>query len=335
MAPPKSRQFKLERVLSSASPLKRPIHLILDWDGTLTTRDTLEQLGKLPRAKDARLQAASPDSSVAPNSTKTTWADLVEAYMIDYRKHEAIHVTKSSNPQDLIHKLRSLQSVEYASVKRTQDAKFFHMVTTEDVVTVIRNALESGDLQLRSGWDALFQLFLPSGPHLPTWRTSKISIVSVNWSETFIRWSLFLACKRLSCLDDTQKQRLGDMINDMRIHANEIHGLNSPQGSSGRLIGNLRTSMDKLRAMEGIVASSETSLDDKPIVAYVGDSSTDYECLCAADIGVWISDVPESEVGANFEKVFRPLTQETMDFGWAPDLATVAQDLRALSQEDV
>ncbi|KYG44009.1 hypothetical protein M433DRAFT_70410 [Acidomyces richmondensis BFW] len=306
MAPPKSRQFKLERVLSSASPLKRPIHLILDWDGTLTTRDTLEQLGKLPRAKDARLQAASPDSSVAPNSTKTTWADLVEAYMIDYRKHEAIHVTKSSNPQDLIHKLRSLQSVEYASVKRTQDAKFFHMVTTEDVVTVIRNALESGDLQLRSGWDALFQLFLPSGPHLPTWRTSKISI-----------------------------QRLGDMINDMRIHANEIHGLNSPQGSSGRLIGNLRTSMDKLRAMEGIVASSETSLDDKPIVAYVGDSSTDYECLCAADIGVWISDVPESEVGANFEKVFRPLTQETMDFGWAPDLATVAQDLRALSQEDV
>lgn len=329
-APPHSGRVNIHRAMSSPPPPKQPVHLILDWDGTLTTRDTLEHLGKLPRARDARLQAASVDHLVAPVSTEMPWADLVEAYMVDYRAHEAKFPATTSDPQDLVPYLRSLQSVEYASVKRTQDANFFYRVTTEDIITVVRSVLDSGSLQLRSGWDGLFRLFLPSASPSPTWSTPKISIVSVNWSETFIRWSLFLASQRLPHLDDGQKRRLGDMINDMRIHANEIHGLNSPHGSSGRLIGNLRTSKDKLWAMEGIVAMTEKNREDKPVVVYVGDSSTDYECLRAADIGFWINDVPECEVGAEFARIFRPLKHEAMDFRWAPDFATIAGVLGSL-----
>jgi hypothetical protein len=40
---------------------------------------------------------------------------------------------------------------------------------------------------------------------------------------------------------------------------------------------------------------------------YIGDSSTDFDAMCAADVGIWLCDVPELQYGSKFKETFKPL----------------------------
>ncbi|KAH9844513.1 hypothetical protein Tdes44962_MAKER07337 [Teratosphaeria destructans] len=302
--------------------LTRPVHLILDWDGTLTTKDTLAVLAELPKTRDER-NHNSGNSGTAPVVSSVQWQDIVNGYMQACNAHQASHFPSAGGPEALEKWLDSLESIEYASAQRASDSGFFKGVSSEDVRPTITRALETRALELRHGWEKLLSLGLATG--------CQVTIVSVNWSETFIRWSLYLAAARLQRADlDTDE--LQSYINNMHIYANDIHGLSSPLGSSGRLVGNVRTAQEKLACMKKAVAAHAPSIEPEraPAVVYVGDSATDFLCLQRAsgsgrgcDRGVWIFDGPAGDAEKTMEKTFAPCKAEELDFVVARDLERV------------
>ncbi|KAK0997681.1 hypothetical protein LTR91_006648 [Friedmanniomyces endolithicus] len=364
------------------------VHIVLDWDGTLTVKDTMALLGGLPRARDLRLynqRLHRPESEppshlrgeaevnsivdLTPPASVNLWDGFVAAYMEDYRAHKALHypVTPKESPREeraspdqYSRWLESLKVVEYASAERVTRSRFFRGVRTEDVANVARDALDSGALQLREDWNCLFDMSVSQAGDQQAPLISKISIISVNWSECFIRWSLYLAAERLTNISPASKAALLGRIDNMKISSNEIHGLDSPQGSSGKLTGNVRTAREKAERLPEFSNQSEAAAAkqqhrEAAFVVYVGDSGTDYECFRGADLPIWISDQGEEENRRvrRFEAVFRPLNTgnesggfkschlkewaELTDRGdgdwcaWADDLKEVADWLKSVS----
>ena len=228
--------------------------------------------------------------------------------------------------------------MEEASAQRVAESGFFQGVKTEDIFKLAEEMISTGELHLRKGWLDLFEMFLPSSSPPAG---SKISILSVNWSEAWIRGSLLQAAKTASPRGQAE---LLEFIQNMEISSNRIEGLDLPQGSNGRMTGGvhgpIRTSADKLlylppsRSTTDGKRTDPATSEDSPLVVYVGDSSTDFDCLRCADVGIWIADVPETQYQAKFAEVFRPLkyvppSLETIDenalCAWAPDLQEIAE----------
>ena len=120
----------------------------------------------------------------------------------------------------------------------------------------------------------------------------------------------------------------------MDIRANEIEDLDSSEGSTGQLVGEIRTAPDKLRHLPAPT--------DERAVVYVGDSPTDYECLRRADVGIWICDCAENEYEQRFRETFKPLDCEVILLGkgsasdgrfyWTRSLQDVAEYLQGLKE---
>lgn len=303
--------------------LKRPTKLILDYDGTLTVKDTMSVLGSLPK------------------QPKRTWQEIVDAYMQDYAMYkETPYPWINYGREEYSGWLAARKWVEQNSAQRVQDAAFFRGVTLDNVKQSVSKALDSGELELRRDWSELFALFLPHySPTDGTFKDSSIEILSVNWSESAIRQALWQAVYREHNAK-TQPGTLNYYMNDMKIFANEIQGLGSPYGSSGRLVrplsADIRTSGDKLRYIE----ASTKSAGPKLFTVYVGDSPTDFDALCAADLGIWLCNIVEAEYEIAAKETFKPLNfvpprlSSVLDldhtealFYWAPDFRSVIEVL--------
>ncbi|KXT07978.1 hypothetical protein AC579_6917 [Pseudocercospora musae] len=297
--------------------LKRPTRLVLDYDGTLTVQDTMAVLGGLPKRP------------------KMSWQEIVDAYMEDYATYnDTSYPWKNYDREEYSGWLAARKWVEQNSAQRVQDAAFFRRVTTDDVKQAVTKCLDNGQLELRRDWEELFALFLPSyDAGDGTFLDSSIQILSGNWSETAIRQALFQSAQRGG---GDHNEQLCHYINDMKIFANEIEGLASPYGSSGRVVRpldvDIRTSREKLRYLKEMAPSAGW----KPFTVYVGDSSTDFDALCAADLGVWLCDVAEAEYEKASMETFKPLDfvppplhcVSAMEgfpalFYWAPDLRSI------------
>lgn len=308
--------------------LRQQTHLILDYDGTITVKDTMAVLGELPKAP------------------KMTWKQITDAYMEDYAAYKKQpYPWKNYDRKEYSAWLASLKCVEDRSARRVQDACLFRGITHQEVNDAVTRSIQNGKLEIRDGWEMLIQLFLPD--YDPTDRMSspnQVSILSVNWSETAIRRALWQAAAGSSA--HPEMDTLCHLINDMVIHANEIEGLGSPLGSSGRVCSplgqDIRTSDDKLRYLRAALGPQG---DDKCFVVYVGDSSTDFDSLCAADLGIWICPVPEAQYAQAFAKAFKPLNfvpppltsfdhgaGEHALFYWAPDFYAVHEALTVESE---
>jgi len=256
------------------SMASKPINLVLDWDGTITAKDTMFAHGKMADIRDARLNREQNGSKLFEGFGK--------AWMDDYSKHEQAYRPNAHERKEVVQEiawLKSLSSVESNSAERVESSGFFTGVTHNDISTAARELLANGAFTLRPGWRDIFIRAQDGGsPRL----FSSISILSVNWSESFIRASLKAAATR-SGSDDT----LLHTFDHLTIAANEISGIHEPGGSSGRLTDAnhaiIRTSFDKLSnfpSREGLYN------------IYVGDSATDFDCLLAADLGICIRDNP-------------------------------------------
>lgn len=273
-----------------SSPRPR-IQLILDWDGTLTKRDTLAVLANIPAAHRA---AQDPDP----------WRPITDAYADDYAAHARSYRPQTAARTTLAAEaawLGSLKEVEERSVRRVEEAGVFRAVAVGDVERGAEEVVETGDVELRRGWEGMFLLGergragkeeVKEGGEGEVGEVD-VSIVSVNWSATFIRACLLHAVARAEWCDEAQRDKLREAVKQVRIIANEIEGLHDPDGSSGLLNkkdeDGIRTSSDKLRCMQQIRPGQEEGL-----VVYVGDSPTDLECTAAADIGICIRDEPMS-----------------------------------------
>jgi 2-hydroxy-3-keto-5-methylthiopentenyl-1-phosphate phosphatase len=253
------------------SMARKRITLVLDWDGTITRKDTMFAMAEIASARDQRLGI---DTSPAKQ-----WNNFGEAYMDDYTAHEAHYSPKAESRLDQDSEsawLKTFATVEAQSVSRVEESGFFRGVKTEDVVAAAKSTSLSGTVALRPGWEKLFARARQFDLNL--------SILSVNWSETFIRASLKAAADNV---EHHKRDALHRQIDTLEIHTNEIDGLDAPEGSSGHLSSDsrpsIRTSADKLQHFK--------RLPDYMNV-YVGDSATDYDCLLAADVGLCMRDEP-------------------------------------------
>ncbi|KAI1376217.1 hypothetical protein F4677DRAFT_419239 [Hypoxylon crocopeplum] len=120
--------------------------------------------------------------------------------------------------------------------------------------------------------------------HMPA--ISPVSIVSVNWSRTFIR-----ACLQ-TALEETPTSK--NVAQSIPIFANEI------------CLGNeetcgIHTSADKLASFQNICGT------DNSLTIYVGDTSTDFDFLVTADVGICVRDEPigsgQAELKETLERV--------------------------------
>ncbi|KAJ9663467.1 hypothetical protein H2201_005675 [Coniosporium apollinis] len=291
------------------------LHFILDWDGTLTKRDTLAVLANIPAARRSAQQ-------------QDPWAPITSAYADDYAAHARSYRPETAARTTLAAEaawLASLKEVEERSVRRVEEAGVFRGVTVRDVEDGAKEVMEKGDVELRRGWEGVFLLGGERGA-LVEGRAGAVgldvSIVSVNWSATFIRACLLHAAARAEGRDAALRDKLREAVKQVRIIANEIEGLNDPEGSSGMLNkkdeDGIRTSSDKLRCMQQIRQGQEERL-----VVYVGDSPTDLECLTAADVGVCIRDDPMSSAQKELAKTLDRISDTCAELSAVRDVKTL------------
>ncbi|KAJ4344853.1 uncharacterized protein N0V89_012597 [Didymosphaeria variabile] len=240
---------------------RNPIQLILDWDGTLTKKDTLHLVAAIGYEHNR-------DKNLTP------WDDIVQAYISDYSQHKAFYTSSTESRKTVTEEsewLASLKDVERSSIERVKAAGIFKDVTKEDVISASRSAVRDGKLQLRPGWRKL--LAISEASQQQSSAAASLSIISVNWSATFIRACLQTALSNPSASD-------AKFMDSIPVFANELP-LEEIQRTPY-----ICTSADKLARFE------EVRGEDSCTTFYVGDSATDFDCLVAADVGICIRDDP-------------------------------------------
>ncbi|KAL8708092.1 MAG: hypothetical protein Q9220_006945 [cf. Caloplaca sp. 1 TL-2023] len=266
--------------------MRRPIHLILDFDSTLTTTSTLPLIYRIGYSHNF-FSLRIP-----------TWRLISEAYMTDYRNHASKYsVERKILDQELVW-LETLKDIERKSFARVRDAGVFRDVTLEDVHREAGRAVKDGEVVMRRGWDEL----------LGSWRREggieKVGIVSVGWSAEFIRGCLAAACASVGIDGKGVDVRANEIIDDDEKHAGIEPGEHAKMGKEG-----LWTARDKRAAMEEIIGP-----DKEEILVYVGDSATDLECLLAADVGVCVRN--EGGMSAEQRELEATLGRVGVDCQW-------------------
>lgn len=254
------------RLLSVMAPLtspSRPVHWVLDWDGTITKHDSLDALVNI----SASFKPEFP--------TLDHWNRVTKAYLDDYTSTLAKLAPGGALPQTIEEEkllLERLQAVEQRSLDRVSESGIFKGLTKEQLNKGANTAINSKQVQVRVGYKDLFHHIHRHGDNF--------NILSVNWSRYFITACLSAAGAELP-LDS--------------IHANELEGVPQGRSSNGHISPDgepkIISSGDKLRCLEQLRKSTPVAGESLPII-YVGDSWTDIECLLAADLGICIRDDP-------------------------------------------
>jgi thiamine phosphate phosphatase / amino-HMP aminohydrolase len=232
----------------------------LDWDGTMTTKDTLSVVASIGYNKNIH-------QNLPP------WSHFSEAYSSDYAAHlvKQDHEGKvRTSLDDFLAWQESFVGVERASVERVERAGIFANVTTTDVDDGALQAMQNQRVVLRPGLGGLLEAIYEQG--------GTPSIISVNWSARFIA----------SCLSNELERQLEEASNNIKVLANDIESGPSPKLS--RTFEDedrgIWTANDKARMMQG-------ELRGKPHrqnFIYVGDSTGDLPCLLLANVGICIRD---------------------------------------------
>ncbi|KAL8901757.1 MAG: hypothetical protein Q9207_005043 [Kuettlingeria erythrocarpa] len=272
-SPTAPTNFPSTKPLRSLRPtMAPPIHLILDWDGTLTTTSTLPLIARIGYARN-------------PSPLIPSWDTISEAYMTDYHAHASTYApsaTERKTVEQEVAWLESLRDVERKSMERAEAAGLFRGVDSEDVRRAAQRAVREGEVLLRKGWSGLVGRVLREG--------GKVGVVSVGWSGDFIRGCLKTATEDL---EDGEELR----VEDIDVGANEIWGREEGKmsryfGEKGRGgNGGIWTAGDKKRVLYELVATKPRGQDS--VVVYVGDSATDFDCLLAADLGICVRNEGE------------------------------------------
>lgn len=255
------------------------IRLVVDWDGTITKQDTLYLVAEIGYNRNR-------------NASLTPWKDLMQAYISDYTEHKERY-RPSANDRKAAREetkwLASLKPVEIKSIERVQAACVFKGLTSLDVELAGRDAVQERKLQLRRGWMELL-IRQKESAAVPA-----VSILSVNWSSTFIRSFLEAASSEISALS-TQPYPTASIA----IYANEVPLV---QGGLFPYICTSTDKLNKLRELRGDVRSE--------VLIYVGDSATDFDSLIEADVGICTRDDPMGRSQQELKETLDRLGVET------------------------
>lgn len=329
-------------------PTRAAIRLFLDFDGTLTRADTLSTLSTIGYRHHQRARPSHP----AP----PPWASTVAAYLEDFGAHESAYRPAKSERTTVRQErewLGSLAGVEEASARRALGAGIWDGVVRDEVKGAVEGAVETGEVRCRGGWVELVGWVREWNGGLDN--KGGVDVLSVNWSRRFV-WECLRAA---SDAGKSCKARTVDGELRMGIYANELPSIAAERDERpDELPGadcRLRTSEDKVKQMTLLrcqrTRNSETgdgAGPERDLVVYVGDSTTDLECLLEADIGICIRDDPmggsQRDLAGTCERVgvhVRPVTdthqhlRTTNTLFWAKDFVEVKSFLSSyLEAED-
>lgn len=247
-----------------------PQDVVLDFDGTITTKDTISKLAKFgiqfqnERGKD--MNAA--------------WAEIIERYGQDYANHVETYVPAKAERNTLEQEIayyRSLRDIETQSFKRVSTSGLFHGISEEAWRKAGRDMVETGEVVVRNGFRE-FMLSLRG-------KATRCGVVSVNFSRYFIEGVL-----EASISD-------GSVVKEIEVVANISDENGILSGPERRWSEVMATSDAKLGSMRKLLGSWEKGRASHGKTVYVGDSGTDLECLLADEAaGVVMSEDGEGSL---------------------------------------
>lgn len=248
---------------------------ILDFDGTITTKDTISTLAKFGIASQ---KANGYDLTAA-------WDEIVARYGEDYSKHITSYNPAKRERKTLAEEIaycRSLKDVELRSFERVGKSGIFRGIADGQWENFGRDAVHGGDVKVRKGFDNFVERISTSGG---LW-----GVVSVNFSSKFIRGVLEASAGLKSA-----------EVKILANHPNEEGTLAGPKGPV------LATSDAKLASSKGLLQfwkNGSKKLGRSAKIVYVGDSGTDIECLTADGVvGIVVSEDGEGSLMEIFKRV--------------------------------
>lgn len=243
--------------------MSQPVHWVLDWDGTITRRDTLDALVGIAAS-------AKPNSPVHEE-----WRRVSEAYMADYTaaiERLAPGGRLPTTIEEEVRLLKSLKRVEQASLDRVSASGIFAGLTQRLLEEGASSVMKSEKVEIRNGFPGFLKL-----KHVKS--LDALHLLSVNWSRHFIS----------SCLKAANAP-----IDKTSIYANELDGIENNHISQGKISPEGDSEMTVISSSDKLEYLKRLQEQDNRRIVYVGDSWTDIECLLEADLGICIRDEPIS-----------------------------------------
>lgn len=286
--------------------------LLLDWDETLTVKDTLSLI-------------PSPHPEHGPGFDHYT-----DAYMADMEAHSKTHpLADPSKRADLASQLEflaSLEEVEVKSVTRVKRGNLFRGWRPQEAEKRAR------EVDIRNGVESRLSPFLAAHSN-----TVQAVIVSVSWSARFIAASL------RSVQIHPYQIRANEIEIDPQTGLGTGKMTKSADNSPGdRASPAIRTALDKLSHMRALIEERDSSNPD--LVIFAGDSNTDMPCLIAASVGLVVASEAEGSLESTLNRcgLSSRLAQSAGSFIenirssiWAPKLVAQTSADTSLSSEGV
>ncbi|KAL9578884.1 MAG: hypothetical protein Q9212_005431 [Teloschistes hypoglaucus] len=197
----------------------------------------------------------------------------------------------------------------------------------EDMFQGAEAAVMGGQVRMREGWARVMGMARRTGEEA---RGGKVGVVSVGWSGEFIRGCLRSASAELLTTShgggQEREEGSGVNIGDIVVRANEILG--GVEGKMSRYFeedgrggkGGIWTARDKRRVMMEMLFRPEQDRAEcnKSMTVYVGDSSTDLECLLAADFGICMRE--DGEMSGEQRALEETLQRIGIECQWIGDM---------------
>ncbi|KAM0564060.1 hypothetical protein ACHAPJ_000268 [Fusarium lateritium] len=152
------------------------MHLVFDFDGTITQQDTIGELAR---------SAIEIQRNKHGHDLQASWDQVVQSYVADYRHYKDNHPSPEDTRKCVeqeIHFLSGMKDVEEASLERIAESRIFNGLDAETLSQAGANAVKAGRIKIRDGFKDVMKLANERG-----W---SVSVISVNWSRAFLRGAL-------------------------------------------------------------------------------------------------------------------------------------------------
>lgn len=236
------------------TPRRVPFQLILDFDGTITQSDTI---GNVARA--ALEWRKAPDGG--GKDLTAHWQRILDLYSQDlaaYDQSQPSEEQRTTLAHELAY-LRGCRLVEQASLDRVRESRIFDDFAAQHrLFEAGRRDRETGATRIRVGFSRWMEAQRGGGDLAPS-----IHVVSVNFSASYIRGVLEPWLQNISSV----------IANEVQVDGSITASLQPPELVT-ECSGALTTSQDKLAVTNHLLGNGLG-----PIRLYLGDSTTDLECL--------------------------------------------------------
>ncbi|TVY84987.1 UPF0655 protein [Lachnellula suecica] len=291
--------------------IPRPRAFVLDFDGTITTKDTIDTLAQFGISKQATRGL----------DLKGEWDEVVTKYGEDFSTHVENYRPVKEDRRTLkeeVNYCRSLKEIEKRSFGRITSSGIFKGIDAGEWHDFGVHSVENGLVKLRNGIGKFVSEVMANNGNM-------CGIVSVNFSRYFIRGVLAQVSSALDGIN---------IIANAANAAGILEGFGVSDKSHPAQV--IATSEDKLAALKDMLGFwrsnghlAETNMD----TVYIGDSGTDIECLMEDRIiGIVILEDGQSSLMETFKRVgvevfhirdFREKSEKSVY--WARDFEEIAQ----------